>query len=282
MTHIVCVANTNAGNYRIRDTQQLETSANALGMTVSHVTQFNPQTRRFIWPDSPIDAVWIMGGDGTIRDVVTDMHRIGLDVPIGITPLGTCNVLAHALGITRRNTDYAALHRWASRSIRMGLFNAQPFLMAISTGIDASIVHHVSIRLKRWIGRYAYAVELVRQCGQIANRPAVVLETPTQSYVGTGCIITNTPHYAGPFVLTPNPLTTPEVTAIVHRFGSVWSWGWFLVLLVLGKTHWHPQVQHISITTATLHTQQPIQCDGDGVRPDSPLYISATQLAVLL
>ena len=280
MTHIAYIANPKAGRYRPRDVKQLIHTAETLGMTVHPVTQFNTQTRHFTWPDSPIDAVWIMGGDGTTRDVVTDMQRIGLDVPIGITPSGTCNVLAHALGITR--TNYAALRRWAPRSIRMGLYNAQPFLMALSTGIDASIVHHVSIRLKRWIGRYAYAIELIRHGGRVANRSAVVLETPTQSYVGTGCIITNTPHYAGPFVLAPNPLTTPELTAIVHRFGSVWSWGWFLVLLVLGKTHWHPQVQHISITRATLHTHQPIQCDGDGVGSESPLSISATQLAVLL
>ncbi|MDG2264876.1 MAG: diacylglycerol kinase family protein [Candidatus Marinamargulisbacteria bacterium] len=282
MTHIACIANTTAGRYRLRDAQQLDSAAEELGMTVSHVTQFDTQTHHFEWPKKTIDAVWIMGGDGTIRDVVTDMKRIGLNVPIGITPLGTCNVLAHALGITRGNTDYSALRRWTPTTIRMGLFNTQPFLMAISTGIDASIVHHVSVRLKRWIGRYAYAIELIRHGGRVSNRSAVVLETPTQSYVGTGCIITNTPHYAGPFVLTHTPLTAPALTAVVHRFKSVWHWVWFLVLLVLGKTHWHPQVQHIPITTATLHTGQPIQCDGDGVFSDAHLSISATQLAVLL
>src|SRR4051794_17598684 len=47
------------------------------------------------------DAVFACGGDGTINDVLQGMIVSGGDVPLGLVPLGTGNVLAHDLGIPR-------------------------------------------------------------------------------------------------------------------------------------------------------------------------------------
>ena len=45
------------------------------------------------------DAVIAAGGDGTIRQVAATL--IGTDMPLGIIPVGTGNVLAHEIGLAR-------------------------------------------------------------------------------------------------------------------------------------------------------------------------------------
>jgi len=43
------------------------------------------------------DLILVLGGDGTINEVVNGM--IGSDVPLGMLPGGTANVLAMELGL---------------------------------------------------------------------------------------------------------------------------------------------------------------------------------------
>src|SRR5436309_3227464 len=47
------------------------------------------------------DAVFACGGDGTVNDVLQGMIAAGGEIPLGLVPLGTGNVLAHDLGIPR-------------------------------------------------------------------------------------------------------------------------------------------------------------------------------------
>src|SRR5882757_3203055 len=47
------------------------------------------------------DTIFACGGDGTIHDVLQGMVASGAEVPLGVVPLGTGNVLAFDLGIPR-------------------------------------------------------------------------------------------------------------------------------------------------------------------------------------
>ncbi len=44
------------------------------------------------------------------------------------------------------------------RRIDVGYMNGEPFLLMVSTGLDALTVHNVDLRTKRVIGRIAYLV----------------------------------------------------------------------------------------------------------------------------
>ena len=58
---------------------------------------------------SGCDLILAAGGDGTINEVVNGIA--GSDVPFGVLPAGTANVLANEIGFSNR-PDHAARSFW--------------------------------------------------------------------------------------------------------------------------------------------------------------------------
>lgn len=82
----------------------------------------------------------IVGGDGTIRDVINAMRD--LIIPIGIIPCGTGNDFARSLRIpleTNESLD-TILRNEDYKTVCPGLCNGQIFINVASFGIDAGIV----------------------------------------------------------------------------------------------------------------------------------------------
>ncbi|MEV4512383.1 diacylglycerol kinase family protein [Dactylosporangium sp. NPDC049525] len=73
------------------------------------------------------DALIVAGGDGTVRAVAE--HLLGSDVPLGVLPAGTMNVLARDLGVPD-DLDRAAETLLAAPVARIDVatVNGQPFL----------------------------------------------------------------------------------------------------------------------------------------------------------
>jgi diacylglycerol kinase family enzyme len=107
------------------------------------------------------DLILVAGGDGTVNEVVNGM--IGEQVPLGILPAGTANVLATELGLTGNWIDVARdVGRWVPRRIPAGLLTTglegrrRYFLMLAGIGLDAHIVRNVDPNLKRFQGKLSY------------------------------------------------------------------------------------------------------------------------------
>ncbi|MBA7622262.1 Diacylglycerol kinase [subsurface metagenome] len=104
-----------------------------------------------------MDFVTVFGGDGTIREVVKGMGDHPL--PVGIIPCGTVNVLALDLGISLNPViATVTIVEGYQRKIDIGYLNDEPFLLMVSTGIDALAVHNVDLMAKRIFGQIAYVI----------------------------------------------------------------------------------------------------------------------------
>lgn len=108
---------------------------------------------------SSCDAVFALGGDGTVMEVAGGLaERSGHPVPIGVLAGGTGNLLARALGIpldVRRAVD--ALVRGDVLACDLGRFaGGQRFAVAAGVGIDARMVALTPRWLKRRLGVLAY------------------------------------------------------------------------------------------------------------------------------
>lgn len=111
---------------------------------------------------SDYDAVFTLGGDGTVMEVVQGL--LGNATPVGVLPGGTGNLVARALGIPLSvPRAVQTLVRGETRAIDLGaLGGGRVFAFAAGIGIDASMVADTSPRAKRRYGVLAYIATAVR------------------------------------------------------------------------------------------------------------------------
>jgi diacylglycerol kinase (ATP) len=107
------------------------------------------------------DLVLVLGGDGTINEVVQGL--IDSNVPLGVLPGGTANVLAMELGLgSRLEAAAKRLAAFEPRPVALGRitgsFGSRYFLLMAGAGLDANIVYEVSAGLKNAVGKLAYWV----------------------------------------------------------------------------------------------------------------------------
>lgn len=102
------------------------------------------------------DALFTLGGDGTVMEVLGVLA--GRDIPVGVLPGGTGNLLARALDIPL-NLRRAVTRLVAGEVKRVdlgALANGRVFAFAAGVGIDATMVARTSGRKKRTFGVLAY------------------------------------------------------------------------------------------------------------------------------
>jgi hypothetical protein len=97
-------------------------------------------------------AVFTLGGDGTSMEVMDALAHT--QIPIGILPGGTGNLVARAVGTPMR-VDHAvrALVRGTTADIDLGSVDGRHFAFSTGIGVDARMVHETALTVKRrWRG----------------------------------------------------------------------------------------------------------------------------------
>jgi diacylglycerol kinase (ATP) len=101
-------------------------------------------------------AVVAVGGDGTVREVITGL--VGSGIPLGIVPKGTGNQVAANLGIPRfiEGAVEVAVHGVPARIDLGRLEEGRYFALAAGAGWDADIIAGATRALKSRFGLGAY------------------------------------------------------------------------------------------------------------------------------
>jgi YegS/Rv2252/BmrU family lipid kinase len=118
---------------------------------------------------SGADLILAAGGDGTINEVMNGM--VHSNVPLGILPAGTANVLAVELGAGTRMAKVASqLSNYMPVRIAVGEFEntseKRHFILMAGVGLDAMIVYDLDTNLKSALGKIAYWVAGFGQLGK--------------------------------------------------------------------------------------------------------------------
>lgn len=119
------------------------------------------------------DVIFACGGDGTVNDVLQGMVESGGDVPLGLVPLGTGNVLAYDLGVpgdpvkaVRTQLEFVPRRTAAGRvdykSKKDGSQQHCYFTVMAGVGADAEMIYRVSAQSKGKYGIWAYHLEMLR------------------------------------------------------------------------------------------------------------------------
>ncbi len=106
------------------------------------------------------DAVFCMGGDGTINETVNGIAQAGGKAKFGFVPVGTVNDMSRALGIPLE--PMAAIQAFKHATIRkvdIGRCNDQYFCNNIAAGVIPKVVEEVTPKEKMLLGPLAYFVK---------------------------------------------------------------------------------------------------------------------------
>jgi diacylglycerol kinase (ATP) len=114
--------------------------------------------------------VIVAGGDGTVRAVVEAVR--GHDVPVGLLPSGTGNLLARNLNLTLNNMpdSVRAAFTGENRAIDLGMIRIEredksrdehAFVVMAGLGLDAKMINNTDEDLKKKAGWAAYVKAIV-------------------------------------------------------------------------------------------------------------------------
>lgn len=145
------------------------------------------------------DIVVAYGGDGTVMEVVNGL--MGADVPLGILPGGTGNVLSIEVGIPQTLVEAAELlveEDSVVRRIDVGQCDADGweesryFLLRVASGFDAQRINMTDRELRDKYGRMAYFVGALQAIPEsTAVQYTFTLDGERVEVEGFTCLVAN-------------------------------------------------------------------------------------------
>ena len=114
------------------------------------------------------DMIVVVGGDGTLNEVINGYVSCGCDTPVGYIPAGSTNDFANTLKLVR--DPYEACEsflRMNTRKLDIGCFNGTYFTYVAAAGAFSATSYNTPVELKNRLGHLAYIL------GGIASLPAV-------------------------------------------------------------------------------------------------------------
>ncbi len=115
----------------------------------------------------------VVGGDGTLQEVVNGMDR--QEGIVGLIPAGTGNDFARTAGIPRQPLAAAQLLvDGAERVMDLGRVGDRLFLNVAGVGIDAQVAMEINLNFTHLTGPAAYLAALVKVLSYYRNAPVLL------------------------------------------------------------------------------------------------------------
>lgn len=145
-----------------------------------------------------VDAVVVVGGDGTVRSVAGAVAEAG--VAVLHVPGGNENLFARGFGMSDDvDQVVATVERGARREVDVATANGETMLLMASVGLDAEIVAEVAARRGGSVSNWLYvraAIACARRCAP--PRCTVVVDGDEVVSGDAGwCVVANSREYGG-------------------------------------------------------------------------------------
>jgi len=212
------------------------------------------------------DLVLVLGGDGTINEVVQGLACSG--VPLGVLPGGTANVLANELGLRSRPEAAAKqLISWAPRKIALGRVTAPAlgsryFLMMCGAGLDANIVYDVHLGLKAAAGKLAYWAAGLGHFGRTLTQLDVRVDG--QTHRCGFALISRVRNYGGDLEIASGAsLTRDDFEVVLFEGTSSVRYAWYMMGVAARRVQKMSGVRVLRATRVEILTETAAQIDGE-------------------
>lgn len=228
--------------------------------------------RRALDANPGVTQIVACGGDGTVAACAAALD--GRNIPIGIVPTGTTNVLAFELGLPRSPTAAARLLDGPMHGtpFRTWSVNGNPMLLQLGVGFDGLLMWRTPRRVKRALGFLGVVAS--------ALRTGVAFDYPEMRVTGeredgsalvavvTSVMVANAKRWAGPQIAVPAADPADDVCDLLlltHRnFGQLAVF--WLAILFPGSPHLKLSfVKHERVMRATITALgRPVEAHIDG------------------
>lgn len=221
------------------------------------------------------------GGDGTVRAVAEGL--LGSDVPLGVIPLGTGNLLARGLGIPldpEEAVDVAV--EGAMRTIAVGFANGRLFVVMAGLGMDARMAAGADPELKSRLGFFAYVLAIARE---LRREPfAVEIRADGEALAqhhASMVLVGNLGELPGGVQAFPeaDPTDARLRVLTVRAFGVR---GWLAAVLECFRRHPGRRVSRHAVHWLSVRTTEPVpyEVDGEECGPTRQVEFTVTGAAL--
>jgi diacylglycerol kinase (ATP) len=211
------------------------------------------------------DLILVLGGDGTINEAVQGLAFS--NVPLGVLPGGTANVLAMELGLGSR-LELAASRLAAFEPCPVALgritgsFGSRHFLLMAGVGLDAVIVYNVSAGLKSAAGKLAY---WVAGCGRFLNRvDQLQVQVDSQVHQCGFALISRVRNYGGDLEIASRAsLRSDDFEVVLFEGSSPLRYAWYMLGVAAKRVQGMRGVRSFRTRRVDILTTAPLQIDGE-------------------
>jgi diacylglycerol kinase (ATP) len=215
-----------------------------------------------------------LGGDGTVRSVASALA--GTDVPIGLLPGGTGNLLARNLRLPVDDLDAALVVALTGRDAAIDVGQVtwdddQPavFLVMAGMGLDAEMMAGVDEGLKRRVGWLAYALSGAKALFRLGFAVRVRADAERAvSQHARAVVVGNCGELTGGLQLMPEAsLTDGKLDTVLAAPNSIAGWLALWLNVVSGQRKGHPSLVRLVSGKVQVAVKEPVQAqlDGDAV-----------------
>lgn len=215
-----------------------------------------------------------LGGDGTVRAVASGL--IDAEVPMGLLPGGTGNLLARNLGLAVDDLETAITVALTGREAEIDVGEVswdgdRPdiFLVMCGMGLDAEIMAEVNEEMKKRVGWWAYVLSGVGAAFRLgfAVRVQAGADRLVNQHART-VLVANCGELTGGLQLVPEAeVDDGLLDVVVASPRSLWGWLAIALHFVSASRRGHGPLVHLQDKEVSVRTAEPVaaQLDGDAV-----------------
>ena len=195
------------------------------------------------------------------------------NVPLGILPGGTANVLACELGLARTMEQAAGrIEQWVPERIAVGRLTRHSdespryFLLMAGVGLDADIVYHLALGMKAALGKAAYWLGGFAKVGQ--HLPEFTVDVEGRTIRAGFALASRVRNYGGDLEIARGASLLDDQFELVLFEGSN-SFTYFKYLLAVAA-HRHVRMRgvtslraHAAVFSASADGKVHLQVDGE-------------------
>lgn len=227
--------------------------------------------------DESYKYILIAGGDGTIDSVVNAMKQEGIELPIGILPVGTANDFARFLGMTNNiDNDIEKILNSQPMKIDIGHVNDKYFVNVLSTGLFTDVSQKTDTNLKNTLGKLAYYIKGIEQLPKFRSLDVKITANGKIYDTPMYLILVFNGQTAGGFKIALDAkvddglldvfiLKSCHIAEFIHVF----------LKFMMGEHMDDPRVEYVKTKELLIESTEGIVTDIDGEKgPDFPLRVS--------